>query len=91
MDVEMVCACAYCLGVHGEEETPVPIPNTEVKLLSGDYTALRETSTMPNYMNKPPEREAFHFIDEDIIYYCNITGVSDRLSKKVMLILLAFW
>ena len=50
MDVEMVCACAYCLGVHGEEETPVPIPNTEVKLLSGDYTALRETSTMPNYM-----------------------------------------
>ena len=39
MDVEIVCACAYCLGVHGEEETPVPIPNTEVKLLSGDYTA----------------------------------------------------
>ena len=26
-------------GAHGEEETPVPIPNTEVKLLSGDYTA----------------------------------------------------
>ena len=38
------------LGVHGEEETPVPIPNTEVKLLSGDYTAMRETSTMPNYI-----------------------------------------
>ena len=27
------------LGAHGEEETPVSIPNTEVKLLSGDYTA----------------------------------------------------
>ena len=26
-------------GVHGEEETPVLIPNTEVKLPSGDYTA----------------------------------------------------
>ena len=26
-------------GAHGEEETPVLIPNTEVKLLSGDYTA----------------------------------------------------
>ena len=26
-------------GAHGEEETPVPIPNTEVKLPSGDYTA----------------------------------------------------
>ena len=55
MDVEMVCACAYCLGVHGEEETPVPIPNTEVKLLSGDYTALRETSTMPNCTTNPPK------------------------------------
>ena len=26
-------------GAHGNEETPVPIPNTEVKLVSGDYTA----------------------------------------------------
>ena len=26
-------------GAHGEEETPVLIPNTEVKLPSGDYTA----------------------------------------------------
>ena len=26
-------------GGHGEEETPVPIPNTEVKLLSADGTA----------------------------------------------------
>ena len=27
------------LGVHGAEEIPVLIPNTEVKLSSGDYTA----------------------------------------------------
>jgi hypothetical protein len=26
-------------GAHGAEETPVLIPNTEVKLSSGDYTA----------------------------------------------------
>ena len=26
-------------GAHGDEEIPVPIPNTEVKLISGDYTA----------------------------------------------------
>ncbi len=27
------------IGAHGAEEIPVPIPNTEVKLSSGDYTA----------------------------------------------------
>jgi hypothetical protein len=26
-------------GAHGAEEIPVPIPNTAVKLSSGDYTA----------------------------------------------------
>lgn len=26
-------------GAHGAEEIPVPFPNTEVKLSSGDYTA----------------------------------------------------
>ena len=31
--------CLIPVGVHGEEETPVLIPNTEVKLISGDYTA----------------------------------------------------
>lgn len=47
------------LGVHSAREIPVPIPNTEVKPGSGDYTALRETSKMPNYTNKPPQRVAF--------------------------------
>ncbi len=27
------------IGAHGAGETPVLIPNTEVKLSSGDYTA----------------------------------------------------
>ena len=30
-----------CFGAHGVRETPVPIPNTEVKPHSGDYTAIR--------------------------------------------------
>lgn len=46
-------------GVHSAREIPVPIPNTEVKPCSGDYTALRETSKMPNYTKKPPQRVAF--------------------------------
>ena len=29
----------FLAGDYGEEGTPVPIPNTEVKLLSGDGTA----------------------------------------------------
>ena len=37
-------------GVHSAREIPVPIPNTEVKPGSGDYTASRETSKMPNYI-----------------------------------------
>lgn len=39
-------------GVHGARETPVPIPNTEVKPRSGYYTwqiKAWENSTMPNY------------------------------------------
>jgi hypothetical protein len=38
------------LGDHGEGETPVPIPNTEVKPFSADGTAwatVRESRTLP--------------------------------------------
>ena len=41
-------------GVHSAREIPVPIPNTEVKPGRGDYTALRETSKMPNYTRIHP-------------------------------------
>ena len=40
-------------GGHGEEETPVPIPNTEVKLLSADGTALEtgwESRSPPGFI-----------------------------------------
>ena len=41
-------------GAHSAGEIPVPIPNTEVKPSSGDYTALRETSKAPNYTDRLP-------------------------------------
>ena len=45
-------------GGYSEEDTPVPIPNTEVKLLSADGTA-RETAwesrTPPDFFKRPPE------------------------------------
>ena len=44
-------------GDNSEEETPVPIPNTEVKLLSAEGTwraASRENMTMPVITKENP-------------------------------------
>ncbi len=54
-------------GGYSEEETPVPIPNTEVKLFSADGTArvtAWESRTPPgNYFWKaPPFGGAFFFL-----------------------------
>lgn len=67
-----------CFGVHGDEEIPVIIPNTEVKLISGDYTAMRETSTMPNY-REALRKGSFSFV------YCgyNRTGRRYITPKKI--------
>ena len=35
--VNIVLVCKLC-GYYSKEDTPVPIPNTEVKLLSADGT-----------------------------------------------------
>lgn len=40
-------------GAFSGEATPVPIPNTEVKLLSGDDTPLGESSTVPDLSLRP--------------------------------------
>jgi hypothetical protein len=51
-------------GVHGVRETPVTIPNTAVKPLSGYYTwqiKAWENSTMPNYKKALQYRRAFFF------------------------------
>lgn len=37
------------LGAFSDEATPVPIPNTAVKLVSGDDTPLGESSTVPDF------------------------------------------
>ena len=42
------------VGVNDDEGPPVPIPNTEVKLVGGENTCLatdREDSTMPTQKN----------------------------------------
>ena len=45
--------CDDEVGVNDDEGPPVPIPNTEVKLVGGENTCLatdREDSTMPTLM-----------------------------------------
>ena len=42
-------------GAHGDEETPVPIPNTEVKLVSGDYTATSGKLARCRIIKRPSE------------------------------------
>ena|GEM_PF-1347072 len=52
------------LGGHSERGTPVPIPNTEVKPLSADGTALAtvwESRTPPNLIKKDPCKRVFLF------------------------------
>jgi hypothetical protein len=48
----------YFFGGNSEEETPVPIPNTEVKLFSADGTAWEakwESRTPPKNLYISPE------------------------------------
>jgi hypothetical protein len=47
-------------GGYGEEATPVPIPNTEVKLFSADGTArgpVWESRSPPKFILKSPDRK----------------------------------
>ena len=46
-------------GAHGEEETPVLIPNTEVKLISGDYTATSGKLARRRIMHKTTRKGGF--------------------------------
>ena len=52
----------YLVGVNGDEDTPVPIPNTEVKLISVDNTWLAtawEDRTVPVRNKKHVLERAF--------------------------------
>ena len=46
-------------GAHGDEEIPVLIPNTEVKLVSGDYTAKSGKLARCRIFKKTSERRFF--------------------------------
>ena len=50
------------IGAHSAGEIPVPIPNTEVKPSSADYTAMRETRKVPNY-KKSIRKDGFFIFD----------------------------
>jgi hypothetical protein len=46
-------------GAHGDEETPVLIPNTAVKLVSGDYTATSGKLARCRIIQTPLRKEGF--------------------------------
>ena len=46
----ILCVIMSVIGAHGAGVTPVTIPNTEVKPSIGENTALREGSTVPNFI-----------------------------------------
>ena len=83
------------VGVNDDEGPPVPIPNTEVKLVGGDNTCLatdREDSTMPTQKQRLRKQPLFYFQKSMAIEevkntpspdkYCQI-GISDTLPSPV--------
>ena len=68
--------CNEIVGVNGDEGTPVPIPNTVVKLVYGDNTWLataREDNSTPTF-KAATKVAAFSF-------FCrNFTGYLNRAS-----------
>ncbi|MDQ5931967.1 MAG: hypothetical protein QG649_52 [Patescibacteria group bacterium] len=76
-------------GAHGEEEIPVLIPNTEVKLFSGDYTATSGKLARRRIIKKPSEQGGFFLIRDSVISHlqqCNPGRLStNEMSVKVQL------
>jgi hypothetical protein len=66
MSFGIECPVFNFFGGYSEEETPVPIPNTEVKLFSADGTAwvtAWESRTPPKYFSyKPLASRGFFFV-----------------------------
>ena len=63
MDVDNSIVRNIMIGAHGAGVTPVPIPNTEVKPSIGEDTALRESSTVPNYQRAIRKGGSLAFTD----------------------------
>ena len=67
------------VGVFNAEGTPVPIPNTEVKLCSGDNTRLetaREDNTMPTQY-----ADLAHLVERDLAKV-EVAGSSPVIRSK---------
>ena len=78
-------------GGNSEEVTPVPIPNTEVKLFSADGTAWEtawESRTPPNKFKSPSFlRGAFCFVHLDGSFLQFLAGRNFSMSPKNLVIL----
>jgi hypothetical protein len=57
-------------GAHGDEEIPVLIPNTEVKLVSGDYTATSGKLARCRIIKKLSEQGSFFLIRYFVVPTC---------------------
>ena len=70
--------CNEIVGVNGDEGTPVPIPNTVVKLVYGDNTWLataREDNSTPT-SKAATKVAAFSFFCRNFTGYLNRAGGS---------------
>ena len=78
------------VGVTNAEGPPVPIPNTEVKLCSGENTlreAARENSSMPTSSSEgrvksSPEIEETKGEETTTIYYGGVAQLGEHLPCK---------
>ncbi len=68
-----LCRDTFCLlkhpkgGAHSAGDTPVTIPNTEVKPSSGDNTVMWEDSTVPHY-KEAIRKDGFFIMWGQVIY-----------------------
>ena len=73
LDIVQKSGIIYCVDADGDEGTPVPIPNTEVKLISVEDTWLdtaRENREMPT----------FRLIQSDGLFCCPDFG--ERRNRR---------
>ena len=76
--------CNEIVGVNGDEGTPVPIPNTVVKLVYGDNTWLataREDNSTPT-SKAATKVAAFSFYSKKTTFFC-LWGKKAKASIRV--------
>ena len=76
------------VGVFGDEGTPVPIPNTEVKLISAENTLVvtpREDRAMPTQLKKPTVSVGFFLLCNpkiEIVLVTNLKHEAETIKKE---------